>query len=109
MTSQYGHFLDTSTYPVFLLRLVDTDQRVRPMLLRYGADETHELVLLFAVQLELLAVSRATRCEAQCAARGARALLHDLPAVTLHDVGHDAVGPVTMTGENFAALRARAG
>lgn len=96
-------------HPVFQLSLVHTHQHVRAMLLRYGADETHELVLLLAVQLQFLAVSRAAWHGARSAARDARALLLDLPAVALHDVGHDAVGSVTLTGENFAALRARAG
>lgn len=97
------------SYPVPLLGILHTDQRMSTVVLRDPAHQAHQLLVLLAVQLQLFSVAYAER-RGRSRLRHTRqpdpALLHAL-AVALHDVGHDAVRPVALTVKDLPALWTR--
>lgn len=111
------------SYPVSVLSLLHAHQRVAAVVLRQAAHQTHQLLVLLAVQLQLLTMSPTlgrrfgdrhapdtpTNCSTSTTSTQSRTALLQALAVALHDVGHDAVAPVGLAGEELAALGTGAG
>lgn len=102
------------SHPVLELGLLHTLHGVSAVLLGQPAHQTHQLLVLLTVQLQLLSVSAAAGGRElvwgiHLWQSGPGATLLQAVAVALHNVGHDSVGAVALARVHLPALGTGAG